>query len=182
MTRSNLGNISKLRKGLGMTQKQLADLSDVSQSLIAKIESGKIDPAYSKVSQIFSALESARKKEKKTAEQIGTERIISVLPTDRLDRAIRLMRSKGISQLPVLESGKCVGSLSEGMIVELLSGKGSLRSTLVGEVMSEGLPAVPAGSVVDVVVDLLRHYPAVLLERNGKLVGIVTKADLLKAI
>ncbi|MFQ5647816.1 MAG: helix-turn-helix transcriptional regulator, partial [Candidatus Aenigmatarchaeota archaeon] len=36
--------IRKIRKKLGLTQSQLAQEARVSQSLIAKIEAGKLDP------------------------------------------------------------------------------------------------------------------------------------------
>jgi predicted transcriptional regulator len=42
---------------LGLTQGQLAKIAGVSQSFIAKIESGKIDPSYSKVKTIFDVLD-----------------------------------------------------------------------------------------------------------------------------
>ena len=175
--------IGKLRKQLGLTQKQLAALAGVSQSLIAKIESGRIDPAYSKVMQILAALEAEHNKGKKTAEQIMTPHILSVSPTDSLEKAVKLMREKDISQLPVMEGEKPVGSLSDSLIVELVSEKGdNIRALRVGEVMRESFPVIPANSLVDVVTDLLRHYRAVLVGKNGKMAGIITKADLLKAI
>lgn len=174
--------IGKLRKQLGLTQKQLADLAGVSQSLIAKIESGRIDPAYSKVMQILAALEAEHNKGKKTAEQIMTPHILAVSPTDSLETAVRLMREKDISQLPVFDSGKSVGSISDTRIVALVSERGQIKSLAVGEVMLESFPVIPANSLVDVVTDLLRHYRAVLIGKNGKMAGIITKADLLKAI
>ncbi|MEW6748648.1 MAG: CBS domain-containing protein [Candidatus Micrarchaeota archaeon] len=177
----DVGRIGKVRKQLGMTQKQLAALAGVSQSLIAKIESGKIDPAYSKVVQIISALEGEQNKAKKTAEQVMTGRIASVAPSDKLQKAICLMRSKDISQLPVFSEGKCVGSLSDGMILDTMASR-DVKRLLVGEVMGDSLPVIPAKSVVDVAVDLLRHYSAVLVEKDGKISGIITKADLLKTI
>ena len=48
-----LNEISKKRKILGLTQSELAKLAGVSQSLIAKLESGKIEPSYTKVKTIF---------------------------------------------------------------------------------------------------------------------------------
>ena len=54
---TSLALIGKLRRQLGLTQKELARKAGVSQSLIAKVESGLIDPAYSKVVQLFQALE-----------------------------------------------------------------------------------------------------------------------------
>lgn len=53
----SLDEIAKRRKLLGLTQKQLAKIAGVSQSFIAKIESGKIDPSYSKAKAIFDTLE-----------------------------------------------------------------------------------------------------------------------------
>lgn len=172
-----------MRKNLGLTQKQLADLAGVSQSLIAKIESGKIDPAYSKVVQIFQALEKEQNKEKKMVREVMSLNIISVKPGDTLEKAVKLMRTKDISQLPVLEDGKCIGSISESMVVELVSdGDRNFKSTLVEDVMRSSFPTVPANSLVDAIADLLCYYSAVLIENKGRLVGIVTKADLLKAI
>ena len=178
-----ISRIGKMRKQLDLTQKQLAVLSGVSQSLIAKIESGKIDPAYSKVIQIMAALESEHNKGKKTAGQIMTPHILSVAPSDHLQKAISLMRSKDISQLPVFDDGRCVGGLSDSMIVDLMTSRGAgLKHILVGEVMAESFLVIPAGSIIDVVMDLLHHYRAVLVEKDRKITGIITKADLLKAI
>ena len=53
-----LSEVKVIRKKLGLTQGELAKAAGVSQSLIAKIESTKIDPTYSKVKLIFHALES----------------------------------------------------------------------------------------------------------------------------
>jgi len=177
-----LERIGKLRKQLGLTQKQLADLSGVSQSLIAKIEAGKIDPAYSKVVQIINALEAVQKKEKKTALEVMTSNVISADPDETIDKIANIMREKNISQIPVIRQGKCIGSISEGAIIDLVSKHTDPKSTKVREIMQESFPVVPANSLVDMVVDLLKHYPAVLVDQNGKLVGIITKADLLKAI
>ncbi len=178
-----ISRISKLRKQIGFTQKQLADLSGVSQSLIAKIESGKIDPAYSKVIQILSALEGVQNRSKKMAADIMTSNILSVSPSDPLQKAISLMRSRNISQLPVLKDGKCIGSISDSLILDLLSDKTkNFKSINVGEVMRESFPVIPSKSIVDAVTDLLHHYSAVLVEKDGNLSGIITKADLFKAI
>ncbi|MBI2575829.1 helix-turn-helix domain-containing protein, partial [Candidatus Woesearchaeota archaeon] len=42
-----LANIKTLRKKLGLTQSGFAGQVGVSQSLVAKIEAGRIDPSYS---------------------------------------------------------------------------------------------------------------------------------------
>jgi len=175
--------IGRMRRQLGLTQKALAKLAGVSQSLIAKIESGKIDPAYSKVIQINDALSRLKSKDKKRATDIMTPDLISISPSDTLHRASSIMRSKNISQLPVMDRERCVGSLSDSLMVDLLAcHSGDVKTLTVSEVMRESLPVIPANSLSDVAIDLLRHYSAVLVERQGKVVGIITKADLLRAI
>lgn len=174
--------IGKIRKQLGLTQKQLADLAGVSQSLIAKIESNKIDPAYSKVIMIINALEDYHKKEKKHVSEVMTKKIFSVSPKDPISKSIKIMRDEDISQLPVIEENNCVGSINESAILDLIEKEENFRKTTVGEVMDDAFPAIPSNSIVDVAADLLKHYPALLVEKNGKIVGIITKADLLKSL
>jgi predicted transcriptional regulator len=174
--------IGRMRRQMGLTQKKLASLAGVSQSLIAKIESGRIDPAYSKVMSIMEALESEGKKGKKACGDVMTRNIVSVTPSDALMKAVSLMRQKDISQLPVIEAGKCVGSLSDGMVVDLVAGHRDLSHLHVREVMKDSYPVLPANSPADVAADLLHHYRAVLVEKGGNLAGIITRADLLKAI
>ena len=48
--------IEKRRRALNLNQKQLAIQAGVSQSLIAKIETGRINPSYSKTKAIFDTL------------------------------------------------------------------------------------------------------------------------------
>ncbi|MEM3267388.1 MAG: helix-turn-helix domain-containing protein [Conexivisphaerales archaeon] len=50
-----LREISKMRKVLGLTQVQLAKMAGISQSLLAKIEAGKVDPSYTRARKIFAA-------------------------------------------------------------------------------------------------------------------------------
>ena len=52
----DLGQLKKIRKYIGLTQREFAKIAGISQSMIAKIESGKIDPTYSYVKKIEDAL------------------------------------------------------------------------------------------------------------------------------
>ena len=73
-----LEEIKKIRKKLEITQTDLANRAGVSQSLIAKIESGRIDPTYTKTKKIFAALSELEKKDEITAEQLMTKKIVNL--------------------------------------------------------------------------------------------------------
>ena len=62
--------IPKLRKQLGVTQAELAGLAGVSQALIAKIESGRIDPSFSKAKALSETLLGLQRKSTKKTKEI----------------------------------------------------------------------------------------------------------------
>lgn len=171
-----LDEVKKIRKKLGMTQTQLANRAGVSQSLIAKIESGIIDPTYTKTKKIFNALSELEKKEDIKAEQLMMGKIISVPSDTSIKEAIAKMRKFQISQIPIIDDYKLVGLVSESTILDALLNS---KSTKVKEIMQEAPPIVSKKTSVQVVSNLLRHYPMVLVSEEGKLIGLITKSDLL---
>jgi len=171
-----LEEVKKIRKKIGMTQSQLANRAGVSQSLIAKIESGRIDPTYTKAKKIFAALSELEKKEEVKAEQLMNAKIVSVAPSEPIKETIALMKKFQISQLPVIENHKLIGLVSESTILDaLLNAKGRH----VREVMQEAPPIVSKTTSIQVVSNLLKYYPMVVVSEEGKLIGLITKSDLL---
>ena len=171
-----LEEIKKIRKKLGLTQTELANRAGVSQSLIAKIESGRIDPTYTKTKRIFTALSDLEKKEEIKAEQLMTNKIISIAPNAQIREAITKMKKYEISQLPVIDEHNLVGLVSESTILDtLLKSKGKE----VKDVMQEAPPIVSKTTSIQVISNLLKHYPMVMVSEEGKLVGLITKSDLL---
>ena len=171
-----LEEIKKIRKKLGMTQTELANRAGVSQSLIAKIESGRIDPTYTKTKKIFAALSELEKKGEIKAEQLMTNKIISISPSTSIKEAITKMKKHQISQMPVIDEHKLVGLVSESTILDALL---KSKSAKVKEVMQESPPIVSKTTSIQVISNLLKHYPVVVVSEEGKLVGLITKSDLL---
>ena len=101
-----LSELKKYRKRLNLTQKELAKRANVSQSLIAKIESGKIDPSYTNAKKIFETLSLLEEKIELTARDIMYKRVIYGKSSDTLKDTIQKMRQKNISQMPVLKHNK----------------------------------------------------------------------------
>lgn len=176
--------VKAMRTRLGLTQVQLAELAGVTQAYIAKIETGTADPRVSTLEKISKALERATAMETRiVVEQIMASPIIVVKPSDRVEKAIRLMKSYDISQLPVLDGDAHVGSISEATIVHRIASGENMPKLLkrsTGELMEGPFPTVSKDVDVDAVYALLKHEPAVLVMEHGRVIGIVTKADLFK--
>ncbi len=180
-----ISELGKRRRRLGVTQTQLAKLAGVSQSLIAKIEAGKVDPSFSNVKRLSDALEDLEKRESVSAKDIMTGLIIFVKKSELVSGAIKLIQSKGISQLPVMDGDRLAGSFSEATITALLaSGTDSskLSKMSVEQVMDEPFPTVSEDTPISAISPLLQHNSAVVVMRGGRGRGIITKADLLKAV
>ena len=171
-----LEEIKEIRKKLGLTQSELANMAGVSQSLIAKIEAGRIDPTYSKTKKIFEAIDTLGKKKELKAQEIMTGKIISVKPNDNIREVIKKMKDANISQMPVIEEHRSIGIISESIILEsLLNNKGNK----VKDIMEDSAPVVSKNSTASAISNLLRFYPLVLVSDGGQLIGVVTKSDLL---
>ncbi|MDP3699009.1 MAG: CBS domain-containing protein [Nanoarchaeota archaeon] len=172
-----LQNIKKMRMALGLTQHQFAKSAGVSQSLIAKIEAGRVDPTYSKVRQIEEALQLLSSKKEPNLGEMMTKKIIIAKPTDKAAEIIRIMSSKNISQIPVVEGDNIIGLVSESSALEHAD---RLKNSVASEIMGEAPPIVSITAALSVVSNLLKHYPIVLVKKQGVLVGIITKSDLLR--
>ena len=171
-----LEEVKKIRKKLGMTQTDLASRAGVSQSLIAKIESGKIDPTYTKTQKIFAALSELEKKEEIKAEQLMNTRIIDVSPNESIKDTIAKMKKSQISQVPVIDNHKLMGIVSESTILDAMLNS---KATKVKEIMQEAPPIVSKNTSIQVVSNLLRYYTMVVVSEEGTIIGLITKADLL---
>ena len=172
-----INEIKHIRKKLGLTQTELAQKSGVSQSLIAKIEAGKLDPTYTKTKRIFDTLNLLAQKKSLKARDIMNRKVISASPSSRLQEIVRKMGKHGISQLPVVEEGRVVGLVTEGLLLEQITERGP--GGTVGEVMEAAPPIVSEQTDTDAVAGLLRHFPMVLVMEKGKVRGLITKSDIL---
>ncbi|MCD6089429.1 CBS domain-containing protein [Candidatus Bathyarchaeota archaeon] len=167
----------KMRLEAGLTQSQLAKLVGVSQAHIAKIEGEKVDPRLSTVNKILEVLTS---KKRKTCEEIMTRDVIVTSPKEKIKKVSEIMIKHAISQLPVIENGRVVGMVTEEGIVKNLSS--NISEKTVENIMEPPLPSVSENTDLITVRSILRTHPGVLVTRKGKLVGIITRSDLLKVI
>ncbi len=184
----SIPEIRKMRKNLGISQKELAGLTGVSQSYIARLEKGEINPTYEKIRKIYEILNQNGSRANNldlTVSKIMSPMVITASSSDTLVHALTIMREKGYSQLPVLEQRRIVGTITEADINDLLvKGKSieSLKNMIVKDIMGPALPQVDKSSPVSMIYPILKFSNAVLIFSAGELKGIVTKADVLKAV
>ncbi|MEM3602117.1 MAG: CBS domain-containing protein [Candidatus Bathyarchaeia archaeon] len=181
----SLDEIARKRKMLGLTQKKLARMAGVSQSFIAKIETGKIDPSYNKIKTIFNVLEREENKVNYNAKKIFHRGVLGIQKNETIAKAINLMMKYGYSQLPVFDGEQVVGCVSERTILNQVSSvrePSKFSQEPVEKVMEEAPPQIDENAPLTVVSSLLHTYPAVLVTKKGKVFGIITKADLFKVI
>jgi len=181
----NLEEIGRRRRLLAISQKQLAKLAGVSQSMIAKVESKRISPSYPKTKAIFDTLESLERRTELRAKDISHGKVVGVQAHDPVSKGVRLMRETGFSQLPVFSGNQVVGSLTEKVILEELVSApkpDEVSKQPVEKIMDEAFPTVSEETPLSMVSALLQYEPAVLVTRRGHVQGIITKADLLKVV
>jgi len=169
--------IRRLRVEAGLTQSQLAEMVGVSQAHIAKIENEKVDPRLSTVNKILEVLVEGRRMK---CRDIMTKGVISVKPEDKVHYVSDLMVRHAISQLPVIDGGRVIGTVTEEDIVKNLSP--TIADENVERIMGPPLPSVAEDADTSVARSLLEKYPGVLVVKDGKVVGIITRSDLLKTV
>ncbi len=178
----DLSELRVRRLQAGLSQKRLASAAGISQSLVAKIERGSANPSYATVRRLFGALETVRPVSSFAADDVCQLRIFSVAPSDSIARAVRVLEDHGISQLPVMDHGVPVGSLSEKQLLLALGGSTRLadpKKTPVSRIMGDPFPTVSPKTPGRTVQVLLETVSAVLVVDRGKPKGIVTQSDLL---
>jgi cystathionine beta-synthase len=96
-------------------------------------------------------------------------------------QALNLMSTFGVSQIPVIEDGRCVGSLVENALMTAALEEPTLLDRAVRDLMEPPFPVVEGTVTLDRLAPILtRETPAALVAENGQLVGIVSRYDVLQ--
>ena len=105
--------------------------------------------------------------------------VVSVAPSDTVAGALEKMDDLAVTQMPVLEEGRAVGSLRENRVLAKVLRNRELLNSPVSEVMEASFPTLDVDASSGEVARRLQTSQAVLVEEYGRIVGIITRHDVL---
>ncbi|KUK17468.1 MULTISPECIES: cyclic nucleotide-binding/CBS domain-containing protein [Thermococcus] len=112
-----------------------------------------------------------------------TKKLIAVKPDDTIQEACRVMVEFDIGSLVVVDNGNVVGFFTKSDIIRRVIVPGLAYNTPVAEIMSKELITVNANVPLKKVLEIMaaKRIKHMLIEEEGKVVGIFTLSDLLEA-
>jgi cystathionine beta-synthase len=111
----------------------------------------------------------------------GQRQLATITPDANVAAAIELMQLTGISQLPVLQDGKPVGSIQEVTLARVMHDKSDPSKIPVAEIMARPLPQLDVATHLDEAYRLLlAGNSGVLAVSKGRVLDIITRIDLIQ--
>lgn len=116
------------------------------------------------------------------ASRNGSYQLVVSDKTDKVKDAIALMNSKSVSQIPVMEDGNVVGSITDNKLLTKIILNPELKDANVSEVMEDSMKFVALDSTLDVLSSMLDKEKAIMVRDDNHQIHIITKHDILEAI
>jgi cystathionine beta-synthase len=108
------------------------------------------------------------------------QKMVSLSPKDTVKKAIQLMKTKDISQMPVIYKNKVLGKVTERQLLTGLYQKSIGPSNHIEAVLDPKVAMVEAFESIDRVSQLLEEENLVVVVGEGKIpLGVVTRIDLI---
>ena len=114
--------------------------------------------------------------------------LVHTHPNETIAEAVAILAEYGVSQMPVVKAeppvmaAEVAGAVAERDLLEALYGGKARLADRVEQHMSEPLPTIGAGEPASAAVAALERADALLVQEDGKPVGVVTRQDLLGAL
>ena len=167
----------------------------LSPAWLNQVERGKIpNPSYFKIKQIFDFLECEEMKQQITAEELcvphkkfkkisksKTTMEFCKLGTPILD-VHNIMTKYGISQMPVLENGYCLGMITSKTVMDLTL-EGNLAKIYVDKkILDHNYNTVNVKTPLNSIRRILKYFDYALVEKEGIIYGILVRDDLINEL
>jgi len=118
----------------------------------------------------------------------GLPDLVHTHPTETVAEAIAILKEYGVSQMPVVRAeppvmaAEVAGSVSERALLDALFAGAARLADQVEAHMSPPLPTIGATEGVEEAISALESADALLVQEDGRPVGVLTRADLLTFI
>ena len=109
---------------------------------------------------------------------------LSVNANDKISHVIEIMKEKDLSQLPVMDADKIVGSITEGGVLNyLFENPGQAEKTAIKDIMGDPFPTVKEDLLCSQLGKYIsRQNPAVIAEDKAGEMHIITKYDVIQSV
>jgi cystathionine beta-synthase len=111
--------------------------------------------------------------------------LVHTHPSETIAQAVHILQEYGVSQMPVVRAeppivaAEVAGSVSERRLLDALFSSNARLVDSVEKHMDEPLPTIGSGEPVSDAVTRLQGADALLVQEDGKPIGVVTRQDLL---
>ena len=169
----------KIRKKYKLSARELAHKlgNEPTFGWINQVERNKIkEPSYLKIKKIYDYFENIERIRGKTVEGKYKE-IISFKIGDDVKEVSKKMAKLGISQVPIYKNKICVGMITDRIITSI-SKIDAKNKKITQSSLEPVAPKIQHNSFLRPVEDIFDFYDYVLVEKDGKIVGILTRQDL----
>ncbi len=115
--------------------------------------------------------------------ELMNKNVITCHPSEKLNIILNKLELFKIAGMPVVDKGKLVGIISQSDILKGIK-SGSINELSVAEVMTATVITVPPTESAILVAKLMieKHINRIPIVDNDKVVGIVTRGDIIKAV
>jgi len=107
--------------------------------------------------------------------------LITVSPTEPLSNAARLMKVHDITQIPVMQDGKQVGSIDDHTMLSCMLDH-PVNSKLIGDIMGSPYPVVDLTTSIEEVANMVKSGHRAVLVQVEHGYHIITKQDIITAM
>ncbi|MDT0202278.1 cystathionine beta-synthase [Nocardioides sp. AE5] len=114
--------------------------------------------------------------------------LVHTHPNETIADAVHILQEYGVSQMPVVRAeppivaAEVAGSVSERALLEALFAGSARLSDSVDQHMSAALPTIGSTEPASEAVRMLHDADALLVQEDGKPVGVLTRQDLLSQL
>lgn len=105
--------------------------------------------------------------------------LVSVKPKNTVEEALQLMNEFEVSEVPVVDNDRILGTLRENKIMGKVIANRATLDDHVDSVMEEPMPVIDAHEDIKSGIDILREHPALVVSEFGRPMGVLSRHDVL---